>query len=265
MRLATMRCPSCHQNIRVQGRYCPRCGEQIFGLRRPAAPADSWELPAAGGPLPPPLPPAPAWGLSASDLADAYPAPPLPPGGEVLDIELEEVSSEPSVLSGSGNGNGRTCPYCRFPVEAGETARVCPVCAVPHHRECWLENQGCTTYGCQESPQVAGSGRVTLPPLEAGYPLGRPGGSFPREATALVEAQLDGLASSALLLAFLGLLCYLPSLLGLLTGISVLNQVHRSGCSAPGARAKAWTAVIISAIILCGPLLLLLLAAARNS
>ena len=26
---------------------------------------------------------------------------------------------------------------------------VCSACEMPHHKDCWIENQGCTTFGCQ--------------------------------------------------------------------------------------------------------------------
>lgn len=28
------------------------------------------------------------------------------------------------------------------------------MCETPHHKECWEENKGCTTYGCEENPEV---------------------------------------------------------------------------------------------------------------
>jgi len=29
---------------------------------------------------------------------------------------------------------------------------VCSSCHTPHHKECWEENKGCTTYGCKNNP-----------------------------------------------------------------------------------------------------------------
>ncbi len=43
---------------------------------------------------------------------------------------------------------GKTCPFCQFPLKADSDAVVCSSCKVPHHRECWEENSGCTTFGC---------------------------------------------------------------------------------------------------------------------
>jgi len=43
---------------------------------------------------------------------------------------------------------GKTCPYCQTPLKPHDQAVVCPQCGMPHHRDCWEDNGGCTTYGC---------------------------------------------------------------------------------------------------------------------
>ena len=45
--------------------------------------------------------------------------------------------------------SGKVCPYCKTPFEAYEEDIVlCSQCEMPHHKSCWIENQGCTTFGC---------------------------------------------------------------------------------------------------------------------
>jgi Zn finger protein HypA/HybF involved in hydrogenase expression len=44
---------------------------------------------------------------------------------------------------------GAKCPYCQTRIKRGELIKVCPFCGLPHHWECWRENGGCTTYGCE--------------------------------------------------------------------------------------------------------------------
>jgi hypothetical protein len=44
---------------------------------------------------------------------------------------------------------GKTCPYCQTPIKPEIPVIICPECGIPHHRECWEENAGCTTYGCR--------------------------------------------------------------------------------------------------------------------
>lgn len=36
------------------------------------------------------------------------------------------------------------CPVCGKPLAEGDDVVVCPVCATPQHRECWMENGRCT-------------------------------------------------------------------------------------------------------------------------
>lgn len=60
--------------------------------------------------------------------------------------------------SGSGSVIGKTCPYCQYPLKDENEAVICGACGIPHHRECWDENGGCTTFGCVGT--VAPSGAV---------------------------------------------------------------------------------------------------------
>ncbi len=48
----------------------------------------------------------------------------------------------------ANTGNEKVCPYCMMPIQQGERVISCPKCGIPHHRDCWDENGGCTTYGC---------------------------------------------------------------------------------------------------------------------
>ena len=47
---------------------------------------------------------------------------------------------------------GKICPYCQSPLKKNADAIICSACGTPHHRECWEENKGCTTYGCKMNP-----------------------------------------------------------------------------------------------------------------
>lgn len=48
----------------------------------------------------------------------------------------------------------KTCPYCQSKIKAGADFHVCSYCGTPHHKECWNENGGCTTYGCANNPNT---------------------------------------------------------------------------------------------------------------
>ncbi|MDQ3019855.1 MAG: DUF4440 domain-containing protein [Bacteroidota bacterium] len=48
----------------------------------------------------------------------------------------------------------KICPYCQSKIKKGADFVVCSHCGTPHHKECWHENGGCTTYGCTNNPQT---------------------------------------------------------------------------------------------------------------
>lgn len=52
------------------------------------------------------------------------------------------------------NPINKTCPYCQTNIKQGADLIVCPECGTPHHKECWSENRGCTTFGCKENYDV---------------------------------------------------------------------------------------------------------------
>lgn len=43
---------------------------------------------------------------------------------------------------------GKKCPYCNTKFEEDDAVVFCKVCNMPHHLSCWVENGGCTTFGC---------------------------------------------------------------------------------------------------------------------
>ncbi|MCI5605036.1 MAG: zinc-ribbon domain-containing protein [Clostridia bacterium] len=45
---------------------------------------------------------------------------------------------------------GKVCPFCKTGIKEGDEVAVCSACGIPHHRSCWDENKGCTTFGCSE-------------------------------------------------------------------------------------------------------------------
>src|SRR5262245_7047366 len=52
----------------------------------------------------------------------------------------------------AGRTTGEICPICQSPVGAEEQTQRCPNCQQVHHRECWAEVGGCSTYGCAQAP-----------------------------------------------------------------------------------------------------------------
>lgn len=271
-----MRCPYCQQNIRVQGRFCPKCGEQIFGL-----PVRPQQTPPAGTP-PGVTPP------SAAPPAATPAPPPAPPsyrpfGGSGADpayddgitIETNDVSGSagpsagsPSAPSGihpaAGDEVGKTCPYCRFPLKPGEQVMACPACKVPHHADCWSENRGCTTYGCQGtsaptpspvSPSILRPNSVLSPPATMGLP----------NFDSLQQTEFIGRANNALMLSIIGAGCCPPlSLIGLFMGIGILSDLGRTRASVPAARTKAITSIVLGVVATLGSIIFLLVMAGHQ-
>ena len=48
---------------------------------------------------------------------------------------------------------GKICPYCKSKILEDDSIVLCSKCNMPHHKECWVENQGCTTFGCDGTIQ----------------------------------------------------------------------------------------------------------------
>jgi hypothetical protein len=67
-----------------------------------------------------------------------------------LEEQPQEVfDQQKDVPQINSNVIGKTCPYCQTPIKPGIPVVICPECKIPHHKECWEENVGCTTYGCK--------------------------------------------------------------------------------------------------------------------
>ena len=60
----------------------------------------------------------------------------------------------------------QVCPYCRVPVDlsTGE-ALVCEGCHTPHHADCYVENGGCTIFGCVKAPTEEPKLQISMPEL----------------------------------------------------------------------------------------------------
>ena len=50
---------------------------------------------------------------------------------------------------------GKICPFCKTAFRPGDDVVVCSACDMPHHKDCWVENRGCTTFGCPGTIQAA--------------------------------------------------------------------------------------------------------------
>jgi ketosteroid isomerase-like protein/ribosomal protein L24E len=56
----------------------------------------------------------------------------------------------------------RTCPYCQTKIKSGADIITCRECGTTHHKECWEENNGCTTFGCINNPNTKKSSPAVI-------------------------------------------------------------------------------------------------------
>lgn len=56
----------------------------------------------------------------------------------------------------------KTCPYCKTELKSTDEIDVCSMCGMPHHKDCWEENLGCTTFGCTGTLQKASTDREEM-------------------------------------------------------------------------------------------------------
>ncbi len=60
------------------------------------------------------------------------------------------------------------CPYCRMAFDnAGPPRIFCTACGTPHHEDCYMENGGCTVFGCAQAPAEEPKLQVSLNDLNA--------------------------------------------------------------------------------------------------
>jgi len=254
-----MRCPYCRQNIRIQGRFCPACGEQIFGLpvERPRADRSAPAQPSQPAQTDLPRPTTPPTYSGRSPYS----------GPADIDIELDSDEPAPAPTTArtgaqpaSAEYVGKICPYCRFPIKPGEEIVVCPACKVPHHAECWQENNGCTTYGCTGTvaanpPPAIPATPGLRPPRSAAQPASPPPDVQQRVEDTFLQMrtrELNARATSALVLAFLGILCFLPAIIAFFMGIGILGQLAHipSLASQPQpAKGRAIAAIVVAPLM----------------
>ena len=125
----------------------------------------------------------------------------------------------------------RECPICQTSIYPAEQTHKCGACGLIFHAECWQENFGCASYGCEQvnalAPKVDIPAAVELPP-----PIDAPVEPLPWDFLLLGAAALAMVAS---------MLSYgLPSLLAM-AGVSwriYRKRAYRSG-------------ILIAAAMLC--------------
>jgi ribosomal protein L40E len=64
---------------------------------------------------------------------------------------------------------GKVCPFCKSEFKEGDDIVVCSACDMPHHKDCWVENQGCTTFGCTGTVKAVDGTATSVTATEIKY------------------------------------------------------------------------------------------------
>lgn len=123
--------------------------------------------------------------------------------------ELRIIAQEPPgrIAAAESAVQETTCGACQSPIGANEATTSCPECGVSFHANCWVENRGCSSYGCKQVGILDPAGpagskpaasAMTAPPMNAEIPL-----ENPRQVQwSFVLLPLSGLAGLTSLFAF---------------------------------------------------------------
>mgnify|MGYP001090271951 CR=1 FL=1 len=57
---------------------------------------------------------------------------------------------------------GKYCPYCKTKFTENDEIVICSQCDMPHHKDCWIDNGGCTTFGCLGTIKSADGSPTTV-------------------------------------------------------------------------------------------------------
>jgi uncharacterized Zn finger protein (UPF0148 family) len=91
------------------------------------------------------------------------------------DIENKQLQEPQIIERGDLPMNeyaGKICPYCKTEIRNEDEVTVCPACGIPHHQACWIENKGCTTFGCNEQHYEPQGTNISDDCSNCGAPLG---------------------------------------------------------------------------------------------
>ena len=123
---------------------------------------------------------------AAPSSSTAPPSPPSPPSPPAPPSTREQTV----VL--------RECAICQSSIFPAEETQPCPKCGLVFHAECWHENYGCASYGCDQVNVLAP--RIDIPsaaaPLDLPPPSDEPGEPLPWDFLLLGAAALAMAASS---------------------------------------------------------------------
>jgi len=95
----------------------------------------------------PGMPPAPAAALTRGIRITSPPAVKRPTRHSIFDAPIAPPASPITEARPQAEA---LCGACQSPISLLEETFKCPECGVTFHAECWVENRGCSSYGCKQ-------------------------------------------------------------------------------------------------------------------
>jgi hypothetical protein len=195
----------------------------------------------------------------------------VPPAGPPAPPVLPRIT--PAAAPAGANYTGKTCPFCQFVIKPGDSVVACPHCEIPHHADCWMENAGCTTFGCAGANSVAPAGAVSsqmgvrplgpggaaipyrpMSPGSYGPPVPPPGAaprSYADIGVSPPVAKLRNQASWSLGLGIFSLFCcmaFVVPIFGLVLGIKALKGYNGLRIASDPGRGQAVAGIVCSSV-----------------
>ena len=90
----------------------------------------------------------------------------------------------------------RECGICQSPIQPADAITPCPKCGLVFHTECWQENLGCASYGCDQV-NILGPKELVITSEQPAPPIEQPPEPIPWNFL-LLGAATVGLLASAL-------------------------------------------------------------------
>jgi uncharacterized CHY-type Zn-finger protein len=134
------------------------------------------------------------------------------------------------------------CGVCQWPVEKDERAHKCPACGLDFHIDCWIENQGCSAYGCSQVNLLAEKVERPAAPVAANQPISSVG-VVATEPAAPAVAWAHAILAMSVVSALLGLLSF-----GLPCALIALVAIGRMIIVRDGRRLILTAAILIAVV-----------------
>lgn len=127
-----------------------------------------------------------------------------------------DAATPAAELQSPGN-EAAVCGVCQWPIRPGEVETACPSCHARYHAECWMENRGCSVYGCDQVNALQPETPNPAAPLVSDTTQANPPSVRP---TSVQQSVGPALAAGSAVASILGLLLFgVPAALTLIVAL----------------------------------------------